>query len=95
MRHRPPDQSARAVPAVGELRHNRYPMIILLSLLVAIIGVLVYVLASNPKIAETGRILFFAGMFVTLLRMGPASISFPAVIPDARPISRKFGLPGA
>ena len=42
-------------------------MIIYLPLLVAIIGVLMYALCTNPKLAEIGRILFFAGVFTFLL----------------------------
>jgi len=42
-------------------------MIILLPLLVAIIGVLMYVLCSNPKLSEIGRIMFFAGLLAFLL----------------------------
>lgn len=42
-------------------------MIVLLPLLAAIVGLLAYALASNAKIAEIGRLLFFAGVLVTLL----------------------------
>ena len=41
-------------------------MIIVLSLLVALVGVLMYALSANPKLAEIGRIMFFAGLFVFL-----------------------------
>jgi len=37
-----------------------------LSLLVAIIGLVTYALASNAKVTEVGRLLFFAGLLVTL-----------------------------
>lgn len=50
-------------------------MIILVPLLIAIIGLLLYVLASNPKFAEIGRIMFFTGLLATLLKTGPAAIS--------------------
>lgn len=50
-------------------------MIIFVSLLVAIIGLLMYVMSTNPKVAECGRIMFFAGLLVTLDKMPPASIS--------------------
>jgi len=40
-----------------------------LPLLVAIIGLLVYVLASNAKAVEIGRLLFFAGILVTVLTL--------------------------
>jgi Na+/phosphate symporter len=44
-------------------------MILLLSLLVAIVGCLVYALAANPKVNELGRIAFFAGLLVFLLHV--------------------------
>lgn len=37
-------------------------IITILPLLVAIIGVLMYALCANAKLAEIGRILFFVGM---------------------------------
>lgn len=42
---------------------------ILLPLLVCIIGVLTYALAGNAKVAEMGRLAFFAGMLVTLFEL--------------------------
>ncbi len=42
-------------------------MTIILSLLVAIIGCLVYALSANAKLCELGRLSFFAGLFVFLL----------------------------
>jgi len=42
-------------------------MIIALTLLVALVGVLMYVLAANPKLQEIGRIAFFAGLLAFLL----------------------------
>jgi Na+/phosphate symporter len=48
-------------------------MIIYLSLLVALIGVLMYALCVNPKLAEIGRLMFFAGLLAFLLLVnGPA-----------------------
>lgn len=41
-------------------------MIILLPLLVALIGVIIYVLCANPKLSEIGRILFFCGLLAFL-----------------------------
>lgn len=38
-------------------------------LLVAVIGLLVYVLSTNPKAAEAGRIMFLAGMIATCLAL--------------------------
>lgn len=38
-------------------------LIIIVPLLVAVLGALMYALAGNPKLAEIGRILFFCGAF--------------------------------
>jgi Na+/phosphate symporter len=43
-------------------------MTIWLSALVALIGVLMYALAANPKLQEIGRISYFAGLLVFLLQ---------------------------
>lgn len=43
-------------------------MTVFLSLLVAVIGVLIYALASNPKVVEMGRIAYFAGLLAFLLQ---------------------------
>lgn len=43
-------------------------MIIFLSLLIAVIGMLVYALSANPKLVEIGRISFFAGLLAFLLQ---------------------------
>lgn len=42
-------------------------MIIYLPLLVAIIGVLMYALCVNPKLAEIGRIMCWTGLLAFLL----------------------------
>lgn len=42
-------------------------LISLVPLLVAVLGLLVYALASNPKAAEAGRLAFACGLLVTLL----------------------------
>jgi hypothetical protein len=39
---------------------------ILVCLLVAIVGLLAYVLAANAKVAEIGRLAFACGLLVTL-----------------------------
>jgi hypothetical protein len=39
-------------------------------ILVAIVGLLMYVLAGNPKVAEIGRIMFAAGLLVALFAIG-------------------------
>jgi hypothetical protein len=46
-------------------------MIVLIPLLVALIGLLMYALASNPKLVRIGEIMFFAGLFVFLFQLGP------------------------
>jgi hypothetical protein len=51
-------------------------MTILIPLLIALVGVLLYALAANPKVSEIGRIMFWTGLLATLLRVGPASVSF-------------------
>lgn len=43
-------------------------MIIGLSLLVAVVGVLIYALSGNPKVAEMGRIAFAMGLLAFLLQ---------------------------
>lgn len=46
-------------------------MVIYLSLIVAIIGVLMYALCTNGKLAEIGRLSFAVGLFVFLLQNVP------------------------
>lgn len=43
-------------------------MAIYLSLFVALIGVLMYVLCVNPKLQEIGRLAYFAGLLAFLLQ---------------------------
>ena len=50
-------------------------MTILVSLLVALIGLLMYAFAANPKLTEIGRISFFAGLLAFLLQVTPAIVS--------------------
>jgi hypothetical protein len=45
-------------------------MTIVFQLLVAVIGLLMYVLASNPKVVEIGRIMFWTGLLSFLLGGG-------------------------
>ena len=42
-------------------------MVIYLSLLVALVGVVIYALSANPKVAEVGRICFWTGLLSFLL----------------------------
>ncbi len=44
------------------------PMDLALSLLVLIVGLVLYVVASHPKPSELGRIMFAMGLLVALLR---------------------------
>lgn len=46
-------------------------MEVFLSLLVALVGLLMYIMSGNPKIQELGRIMFAAGMFAFLFIAGP------------------------
>lgn len=49
-------------------------MIVYVSLLVALIGVLMYILSANPKINELGRIAFACGLLAFLLQLSPTTI---------------------
>ena len=50
-------------------------MNVVLSLLVAVVGVLMYALATNPKVQEMGRIAFFAGLLAFLMVGGDAVVA--------------------
>ncbi len=45
-----------------------------LPLLICIIGLLIYALAANPKIAEIGRTMMWTGMLVTLMTLASKTI---------------------
>jgi Na+/phosphate symporter len=47
-------------------------MVIAVQLLIALVGILMYALCANPKLAEIGRILFFVGMLAFLLNVHAA-----------------------
>lgn len=48
-------------------------MILLLSpLVVCIVGLLMYALASNPKLVRIGEIMFAVGLFWLVAELGPA-----------------------
>ena len=49
-------------------------MITVIPALAALIGLLIYVLSSNGKAQEIGRILFFAGALVTLLGLAGQTV---------------------
>ena len=42
-------------------------MVIYFSLVIALVGLLMYALVANPKLAEIGRICFFCGLLAFLL----------------------------
>jgi Na+/phosphate symporter len=46
-------------------------MIVYLSLLVALIGLVVYAISTNPKAAEIGRLMFACGLLAFLLTTVP------------------------
>lgn len=50
-------------------------MIIFLPLLIALVGMLMYILAANPKIQELGRIMFFCGLLAFLMVGGQQAIT--------------------
>ena len=50
-------------------------MLIYFSLLVSLVGVLMYALSTNAKLIEIGRSMFWVGLLAFLLRIGPESIS--------------------
>lgn len=49
-------------------------LISIVPVVAAILGLLIYALAANPKVSETGRLLMFAGMLVTLFVMAGQSV---------------------
>jgi len=48
-------------------------IVIVTQLLVAVVGLLMYVLASNGKVQEIGRLMFAVGLLVSLLGVGALS----------------------
>jgi hypothetical protein len=50
-------------------------MIIWIPFLVALIGCVVYLAATNPKAAELGRSAWWVGLLVGLLELGRAAVS--------------------
>lgn len=48
--------------------------IALVPLFVAIVGLLMYILASNPKVSEIGRIMFFCGLMALMFSSARESI---------------------
>ena len=54
-------------------------MVIYLSLLIALLGALVYAFSVNPKLAELGRIAFGAGLLAFLICICHAGSAFGIV----------------
>lgn len=54
-------------------------MIIVFTLLVAVVGLLMYALCANPKLVEVGRIMFWTGLLAFLLGGGAEHViqAFP------------------
>ncbi len=49
-------------------------LVIGVTLLVAVVGLLLYALASNPKVARIGELMFFCGLLATLLAIQHVAI---------------------
>lgn len=49
-------------------------MIVLLSLLTAVVGLVLYFIATNAKVAEVGRLAFAVGLLAFLLQVSPKVI---------------------
>ena len=45
-----------------------------LSLIVCVVGLVLYFIASNPKVAEVGRVCFWTGLLAFLLANGSAVV---------------------
>lgn len=54
-------------------------MIALLAVVIAVIGLLMYAWAGNPKLQEVGRIMFFCGLLAFLLEASVAVHALPGV----------------
>jgi len=60
---------ARSGTGYGHVRECTVSAMILISslpLLLALVGVLLYALSSNPKVTEIGRLMFACGLLVSL-----------------------------
>jgi Na+/phosphate symporter len=51
-------------------------MIIVISLLFAVLGLFMYLAATNPKVQEIGRITYFAGLLVFLWHLAEKALTF-------------------
>lgn len=52
-------------------------MTIYLSLLVSIIGLLIWALAANPLVKEAGKYAYWVGLLAFLMRFGPDLLKVP------------------
>jgi hypothetical protein len=55
---------------IAPLPKGAHMIIWVSSLLICLVGVLIYALSANPKLVEIGRIMFFAGLLAFLLSGG-------------------------
>jgi hypothetical protein len=53
-------------------------MYIYFSLLIGLVGLLMYALVVNPKLAEIGRLMFFCGLLAFLLQVANAHFGIVA-----------------
>lgn len=51
-------------------------MVILLPVVVCVVGLLMFMLSANPKVAEVGKIMFGVGLLVTLWAGSPVIATF-------------------
>ena len=49
-------------------------MTIFVSLLISLVGLLMYALSANAKLVEIGRLMFWVGLLAFLLRFGPETV---------------------
>lgn len=52
-------------------------LVILIPLLVAVVGLLMYALAGSAKVAEAGRLMFGCGVLVTLFALQGHAVRLP------------------
>lgn len=52
-------------------------MTAIVPIVVLIVGLLAWVLSSNPKVAEAGRILFWVGCFFTVAALSRVTLHVP------------------
>ena len=59
-----------------EASRGETQMTIYISLLIALVGLVIYLASNNPKVAEVGRVLFMVGSFVFLFHLGSQTTKF-------------------